>query len=207
MNLENDPEYASQLCREAQLRLTHRVAQLSEQDIAAPSLLPGWSVGHVLTHLARNADGHARRLVGALEGKDLPKYADGEEQRRQEIADGAACPASEILADLEASMEYLEAVFSQCSAAGWPNGELLGGGHYGVSACPAHRLREVEMHHVDLGLGYTPSDWPEDYVAWDLSELLATVPQRLGSLADRRTLMAWLAGRAPLDPATSLSPW
>ena len=23
----------------------------------------------------------------------------------------------------------------------------------------------AEVHHVDLGLGYEPSDWPEDYVA------------------------------------------
>lgn len=207
MNLEKDPDHASQLCREAQLRLAGRVAQLSEQDIASPSLLPGWSVGHVLTHLARNADGHARRLSGALEGVDVPKYAGGEEQRRQEIEAGATRPAAEILADLNASMIHLDEVFSLCSAAGWPNGQLLGGGQYGASACPAHRLREVEIHHVDLGLGYTASDWPEDYVAWDLSELLATVPQRLGSLADRRSFMAWLAGRGPLDAATSLSPW
>lgn len=207
MNLANDPEYASQLCREAQQRLADRVAQLSEDDIASPSHLPGWSVGHVLTHLALNADGHARRLSGSLRGIDVPKYDGGEEQRRQEIEAGSTRPASEIIDDLHASMLALEDIFDQCSAAGWPNGQLLGGGHYGASECPAHRLREVEMHHVDLGLGYTPSEWPEDYVAWDLSELLATVPQRLGSLADRRSFMAWLAGRGPLDAATSLSPW
>lgn len=207
MNLENDPEHASQLCREAQLRLARRVAQLSDNDIASPSLLPGWSVGHVLTHLARNADGHARRLSGALAGQDIPKYVGGGDQRRQEIDEGATRPAAEIIEDLMASMVHLEEVFDRCTAAAWPNGQLLGGGNYGASECPAHRLREVEMHHVDLGMGYTSSEWPEDYVAWDLSELLATVPERLGSLADRRSFMAWLAGRGPLDAATSLSPW
>lgn len=207
MNLENDPEHASQLCREAQLRLAGRVAQLSDKDIASPSLLPGWSVGHVLTHLARNADGHARRLAGALEGKDVPKYVGGEDQRRQEIELGSTRPAAEIIEDLKSSMVQLEEVFARCTAAGWPNGQLLGGGHYGASECPAHRLREVEMHHVDLGMGYTPSDWPDDYVAWDLSELLASVPERLESLADRRSFMAWLAGRGPLDASTALSPW
>jgi len=73
--------------------------------------------------------------------------------------------------------------------------------------CPAHRLREVEMHHVDLGVGYTPRDWPEDYVAWDLEVLLATLPERLCSAADRRGFMAWLAGRGPADPTWSLTPW
>ena len=63
------------------------------------------------------------------------------------------------------------------------------------------------MHHVDLGLGYTSSDWPEEYVAWDLQTLLAGVPGRLASSDDRRTFMAWLSGRGPLDPETKLAPW
>ena len=44
------------------------------------------------------------------------------------------------------------------------------------------------MHHVDLGLGYEPSDWPEDYVAWELPVLLATVPDRV----HRQTMFATL---------------
>ena len=35
----------------------------SDADVRAPSLLPGWSRGHVLTHIARNADGIAVTLV------------------------------------------------------------------------------------------------------------------------------------------------
>jgi maleylpyruvate isomerase len=25
------------------------------------------------------------------------------------------------------------------------------------------RLREVEIHHVDLATGYRPGDWPEEF--------------------------------------------
>ena len=25
------------------------------------------------------------------------------------------------------------------------------------------RVREVDIHHADLGAGYTPADWPEDF--------------------------------------------
>lgn len=207
MNLENDPERASRLCGEAQARLLLSVAQLSDEAIRSPSNLPDWTVGHVLTHLARNADAHVCRLEGALRGEDVPKYADGPEQRRKEIADGSSRPAGEILTDLETSCAQLEEVLAQSAAAGWPNGHFLGGAHYGVSGCPAHRLREVEMHHVDLGLGYTPLDWPDDYVAWDLPELLSSVPQRLGSAGERRRFMAWLAGRGPLDAKSTLGPW
>ena len=63
------------------------------------------------------------------------------------------------------------------------------------------------MHHVDLGLGYSSADWPEEYVDWDLPVLLATVPQRLPLLQDRQAVLAWLAGRAPLEPAPALTPW
>lgn len=83
----------------------------------------------------------------------------------------------------------------------------LGGGHYGVSGCPAHRLRELEMHHVDLGLGYGPLHWPEEYAAWDLPILLSTVFERLSAAGDRRKFMVWLAGRGALDAATTLSRW
>ena len=31
------------------------------------------------------------------------------------------------------------------------------------------RWREVEVHHVDRGLGYGVSDWPEEYVVEELA--------------------------------------
>ncbi|POH57498.1 hypothetical protein CVS28_15860 [Arthrobacter glacialis] len=207
VDLESNPEMASRLCREAQGRLMRRMAQLTDADVQSPSRLPAWTVGHVLTHLARNADAHARRLSGALSGNNVPKYESGEQQRSTEIEDGATRSAGEIIADLQASMDSLEEIFTQSTAAGWPNGHFLGGGNYGVAGCPAHRLREVEMHHVDLGLGYTPLDWPDEYVAWDLPQLLATAPERLDSSNSRRLFMAWLAGRGPLDSGTTLNPW
>ncbi|WP_104091511.1 maleylpyruvate isomerase family mycothiol-dependent enzyme [Arthrobacter sp. GMC3] len=207
LTLEGNPGRAAQLCVEAQARLVHRVVPLTDDDVRSSSRLPGWTVGHVLTHLARNADAHARRLSGALRGDDVPKYASGQEQRRGEIEEGAGRSAVEIIAGLQSSQSLLEDVFAKCAAAGWPNGEFLGGGDYGVAGCPAHRLREVEMHHVDLGLGYTPLDWPDEYVAWDLPVLLATVSDRLGSAIERRRFMAWVAGREPLDPETTLGPW
>ena len=69
------------------------------------------------------------------------------------------------------------------------------------------RLREVEVHHVDLGLGYEPSDWPEDYVAWELPMLLATAPTRVHRTDDVRALVAWLSGRWPVPPAIKLDSW
>lgn len=205
-DLELAPSLASRLCREAQRRLISRVAEIDEETVRSASRLPSWSVAHVLTHLARNADAHARRLSGALQGKAVPKYTGGQAQRRAEIEAGYRRPAADILNDLAASQIRLESLFSKCEAASWPNFEFRGGDIYGVGACPAHRLREVEMHHVDLGLGYTPAEWPDEYVQWDLQVALTTVPERLDP-SKMPGFLAWLAGRGPLDPQTTLRPW
>lgn len=205
-DLAQDPTRAVELCRAAEERLATTAAVLSDEDVRAPSRLPGWTVGHVLTHLARNADGHARRVSGALRGESLGKYAGGADQRRAEVEGGAHRPAAEILADLLASQARLRQLFDVAEAQGWPHGDFLGGEAYCVTACPAHRLREVEMHHVDLALSYTPADWPEEYIAWDLEVVLDTVPGRL-SPEGRQTFLAWVAGRGPVDQSWALSPW
>ncbi len=204
-DLEGDPRRAAELCRAAHERLLRTARALGPEQVSAPSRLPGWTVAHVLTHLARNADAHGRRLAGSLRGQDVPKYV-LTEQRQDEIKEGAHRSAAEIVTDLETSVTGLHEIFDRCAVAGWPNGHLRGGGTYGAAGCPAHRLREVEQHHVDLGLGYTPADWPAEYVAWDLPVLLATVPDRLPP-EQVRGVTAWLAGRGPLDPTTTLTPW
>lgn len=206
-DLELLPDLAAALCTAAQSRLLDTVADLSDPVARQPSRLPAWSVGHLVTHLARNADAHRRRLEGALEGRDVPKYAGGAGQRAAEIEAGSGRPAAELIADLRESQVGLEEAFGRCAAAGWPAPDHDHRSPYPASAGPAHRLREVEMHHVDLGLGYLPAHWPPAYVEWELENLLPTVPGRLSSPRDAAALTAWLAGRAPLPPAVPLAPW
>ena len=64
---------------------------------------------------------------------------------------------------------------------------------------PFRRLREVEVHHVDLGLGYSPAEWPAAYVDREL----ARSPPRLQARADGAPLAAWLLGRGPAPDLTS----
>ncbi len=194
-----------ELCRSAHARLVARAESLTDDQARSASRLPGWSVGHVLTHLARNADGHTRRLEGALRGQDVPRYQPG--QRDGDIASGAGRPAGEIVSDLRAAQVALEAVWGRSAAAGWPNRQFLGDDHWQTTGSPARRLREVEIHHVDLGLGYEPSDWPEDYVTWELPMVLATVPNRTRGAEDARDLVAWVIGRGPAPTRVQLHPW
>ena len=76
-DLDANPAAAIELCRAAHARLVARVEHITDEQVRSPSRLPGWTVAHVLTHLARNADGHVRRLEGALRGEDVPRYPGG----------------------------------------------------------------------------------------------------------------------------------
>ena len=51
----------------------------------------------------------------------------------------------------------------------------IGGAPQAVANFLFGRLREIEVHHVDLDAGYGPSDWPKEFVR----EALNGVPARL----------------------------
>jgi Mycothiol maleylpyruvate isomerase N-terminal domain len=111
-DLEQDTAAAIALCRGAHARLLASAEGLADDQVRAPSRLPGWSVGHVLTHLARNAEGHARRLGAALAGEDVPRYPGGSSQRNAGIAAGAGRSAAELAADLAGTARRLEEVWA-----------------------------------------------------------------------------------------------
>jgi maleylpyruvate isomerase len=207
-SLDADPATAIAMCQDSHARLMVTVGRIGDQELREPSRLPGWTIAHVLTHIARNADGHVHRLEGALVGKDLARYPGGPAQRQADIEEGAGRSADAILADLSVTQRALEQTWQRCVDAGWPHADLRGDDEWRTTASPVRRLREMEVHHVDLGLGYTPSDWPDDYVAWELPMLAATVPGRLSRPADQRALVAWLSGRSSSIPAEiELAPW
>ena len=76
----------------------------------------------------------------------------------------------------------------------------VGGEEIPARAVVFSRWREVEVHHVDLGLGYRVADWPEDLV----ERWLPHAREQFLGTADQRDLLAWLVGRGP---APRLAPW
>lgn len=157
----------------AGLRASARSAGWARQ----PSLLPGWTRGHVLTHLARNADAVARTLAGTARGELVPMY-DGEDARDRDIAAGADREPAELIADVADSAARLDEVWSGIGPSAW-----LGQALHRTGPLPALRLvgtrwREVEVHRVDLADGYGPGDWPASFVAPLLPSLLD--PGRIG---------------------------
>lgn len=144
----------------------------AEDALRAPSLLPGWTRGHVLSHLARNADGLTNLVEAARTGQDRPMYVGGKQGRDAEIEAGADRRVGDVRLDLAESAERLLEAFADFPEAGYDRVVTLTSGAtaYGWEI-PLLRVREVEIHHVDLDLGYTPADWTPEFAGRTLDQL------------------------------------
>jgi maleylpyruvate isomerase len=163
---------------EATDRLLASAVALTDAGAGEPSLLPGWTRGHVLTHVARNGDGLGNLLRWARTGVETPMYA-SREARRADIEAGAGRSAADLAADVQAT-----AIAFAGEAASLPD-EAWTAQVQGLAGPPIPgrgvldwRLREVEIHHVDLAVGYRPGDWPEEFVT-------ASLPGVAGEFAGR----------------------
>jgi maleylpyruvate isomerase len=204
------------LLTEVDRATTRLVEATTDGDPTAPSLLPGWSRGHVLTHLARNADGLVNLLTWARTGVVTPQYA-SREARAADIEAGAGRSWPELVADVrDSAARFLDAA-DALDARAWAALLDLPNGPSPVALVPWRRLREVEVHHVDLGTGYTPAHWPESFAHRVLHELATTLddisltvrPTGLGHpvpvggggppevSGPAYALAAWLSGRSP----------
>ena len=164
----------------AHVRLARTLVALSDEEAAQLSLLPGWTVGHVVTHLARNADSHVRMLEGAARGDVVDQYPGGNEQRAADIEAGSGRPAAVLAADATESMARLEAAWESTTDETWQRGQgRVTTGIWRMADLPFLRWREVEVHHADLGLRYGFADWPETYLDRELPRTLAGLPARL----------------------------
>jgi maleylpyruvate isomerase len=179
---------------------------LTDAQARAASNLPGWTVGHVLTHLARNADSHVLMLEAADRGEIGDQYPGGHEQRAADIEAGASRPAAELVADVRTACAQLEAAWAALSDAGWEGAGRTTAGEWPVADLPFRRWREVEIHHADLGLSFTWRDWSDPFLAADLPRTLAGLPERLAH-ADRAALLAFLLGRADQPDLSGVQPW
>lgn len=185
--------------RDATDRLLTAAAKLDNASVAEPSRLPGWSRGHVLAHLARNADA----LVNVLEGR--PMYPSGE-ARDADIERDAPRPLDVQLTDLRDSA----ARFQETGAvpADWSRTvELRNGVTDSASRVPFRRWAEVELHHVDLGIGYELEDLPAEFSEREIDFLTARFSGHPEVPPTRLTdgTHAWRTGREATEPEVTVS--
>ncbi|TMR94684.1 maleylpyruvate isomerase N-terminal domain-containing protein [Nonomuraea basaltis] len=138
-------------------QLLATAASFSDADIAAPSLLPGWTRGHVPAHLAKNAGSHVNLLTWARTGVRTPQYASFE-TRTAGIEATAAQPAARHLADLEEGAARLAAAVRDLPEEAWTAQVVLrdrpeAGGEI-IGSLPG------------LGSGPAVEGTPADMLAW-----------------------------------------
>jgi maleylpyruvate isomerase len=209
------PGDALRLLALATERVLQTVASGLDSDAAAraPSALPGWTRGHVATHLARNGDSFTWMLDGAAAGEVRDQYPGGRPTRAAAIEAGAGRPADELVADVERSATGLAAAFERTPPGAWARAVRTMAGEVPAWRLAWSRLREVEVHHADLGLGYGAADWLPDYVAGELDRMAAGVARRLPAgtalrLAATDTGAVWEVGAGPASLAVSgPAPW
>jgi maleylpyruvate isomerase len=220
----------------AHAELLRRVQRLTPAQVRRPSLLPGWTVGHVLTHLARNADSHTGMFLAAQGGGVADQYPGGMAQRTADIEAGATRAPASLTADLASSIAALEAAWDTTSTGTWAHGRGRTGnaGERPLADLVFRRWRETEVHHADLGLSFGWTDWSESYVDEELDRTISGVAPRLppdvalrleaeGMIgawvvepvpaarvtvrAPKHELLAWLLGRSDRPDWPPLAPW
>jgi maleylpyruvate isomerase len=186
-----------------------------DSAVTEPSLLPGWSRGHLLTHLARHADAMVNLFTWVSTGVPTPAYP-SPQARAEGIEAGAGRPLEAQLADLRAASARLTALAHDLPADRWAVQLPLDHGPQVAARIPWRRLREVEVHHVDLAAGYSPADWPESFAHRLLHDVADSLPgvdltlhvdglghaMTLGAggpviTGSAANLAAWLSGRSP----------
>jgi len=201
-------------------RFLESVRSLSDARVTGSTLIPPWTRGHVITHVARAADSYRRLLSGAIDGVQTPQYP-SMAFRADQIGAGAQRSVVELVTDVAESSALFEQMMRTLPEHAWfAEVRMRPGELRPPAALPLIRLREVEVHHVDLAVGYTFADIPPDTARWVIDDILMELGRRaeipavrlnatdtglsreLGAGAPlvsgtQADLLAWLSGRSP----------
>lgn len=191
------------------------VGQLSDEVLAGPSPLDGWTRGHVLAHIAGLGGAMLGQARAAARGEVVPVYA-SQEARNAGIEAGSGRTVTEHLAVLGALSDDLARTWPAPGSPLWDAPSGYRGGP--LSGCLLAWWREVRIHSVDALAGTSRE---VGYETWDdalcahLREFLAVRLPAGVSVSDvegdPRDVTAWLAGRVPAAPLggvlPELGPW
>jgi maleylpyruvate isomerase len=192
----------------ATTRLVESARTLDGAGCAAASLCPGWTRGHVLTHVSRSADSLVNLLTWARTGVETPQYTSSA-VRVADIEAGAGRPIDLQLADLQETATHFAAAVAEMPATAWAVPvRQSSGAEVPAASVVWMRLREVEVHHVDLDAGYGSADWPEAFTLHLLHEVATNFGDRADfavrvRLPDGQTIHI---GQPSAEPATVSGP-
>ncbi|WP_171052802.1 maleylpyruvate isomerase family mycothiol-dependent enzyme [Streptomyces marianii] len=201
-------------------RFVATVTSLTDTQVAGGTLVPPWSRGHVITHVARATDSLCRLLTWARTGTETPQYA-SMDARAAEIEAGARRPVAALVADVRDTAARFEEAIRTLPPAAWRAEVRMRTGELRTpTTLVPTRLRELEIHHADLDAGYRFCDIPADAARWIIDDIVEALTRRRGTPPLRleahdtglvhtlgtggptvgglqADLLAWLSGRSP----------
>lgn len=145
-------------------RLVREVDGMSDDKWSGASLLPGWTRAHLVAHLTLNAEGLDAALTGIVQGRQVPMYA-SQDARDDDIGQLAATDPSRMRTRFLGSVTDFADAMDALPNDQWSMTieRVPGGRTFPAGAIPGMRLREIEIHHADLGLDYARTNWPADF--------------------------------------------
>jgi maleylpyruvate isomerase len=215
------PEELLAALAEGQRRLRAVLPDLTDEALRGPSALPGWTRGHVFTHIEGVGLALARQARYALRGKLIDVYDGGRATRDAAIEAGHRRPVQQLVPALADALDEIEASWAPVGPEDWQrpvryrDAVLLDAGFAW--------WRELEIHTADARVGRGTEDWSPALCTYLVDLLAQRVPDGYhvtldatdgpwswswgtgspralqGRLTD---LAAWLAGRLPAQPLT-----
>lgn len=186
---------------------------LDDAAFGAPGTLPGWTLGHLVAHVAYNARALRRLARWARTGEETPMYA-SKEARDAEIEHGATLPPAELRALTRESDAGLRADLATLPERAWSAEVVTAQGRtVPASQIPWLRAREAWIHTVDLGAGTGFEAFPTallDRLLTEIAGQRAGKAPALDLVATDRDRTWTVDGDAPVrvsGPASGLARW
>lgn len=223
----DDPHRNIEWARAGTALLRDTVRGLHDDELDAPSRLPGWSRRHVVAHVARNAEALCRLLTWARTGVETLMYPSPQDRDADIMRSAEGEPAA-LRADLERTAAAFLTACDDLPAEAWRATVRTMQRPIPASVVPWYRVREVWIHSADLDAGVDFRDFPADVSAalvtelttgltarqaanlrliatdsgaeWTVGDGSVQVAARAGELAE------WLTGRVK-RPEAELPPW
>ncbi|MCC6270096.1 MAG: maleylpyruvate isomerase family mycothiol-dependent enzyme [Microbacteriaceae bacterium] len=174
--LTHDPDIrkALSLVNDGTAYFSRTLDALPDNHHSGASLLPGWTRGHVIAHVAFNAKALMRLAEWAATGDEKQMY-ESSEGRDAEIEKGAVLPAAQLRALFRETANALDAAWRDLSDEAWHNQvRMAKGPKFPAMTTIWLRTREVWLHGVDLDSGASFDDFPPSLVDHLLANVLSS---------------------------------
>jgi uncharacterized protein (TIGR03083 family) len=177
--------------------LVNAVSVLTDDDLARPSGLPGWSRLTILCHLRYGATMTVRMTRATIDGQPTSFYPEGRElQRPRTLRPAPGESPRQVIASLAQRSAELADVWAGLGTGDWdrPVTDLNDDGRLPrmpltVGDLALLRFTEVEVHGSDLGIGLR--DWSTEFVQ-------TTLPRRVSWLGRRTAPRLHESARLPM---------